>query len=115
MRIRNDQLAKMTAVVHAVFASRMAAHLREVFPDLVQSLDEHALRDRCSLWINQALEAGFEDEADVELFVELCAYCPDIGNIPMAPWATAICGAAQTPAAKLSALLDQSVFAPEAG
>lgn len=109
-----DQLAKMTALFHADFASRMVAHLRDALPEAVEDLDDFNLRDRCLQWISQARDAGFQDEPDVELFLELCACYADIGGVPMAPWARAICGGDQTPASKLSALVEQTVFAPEA-
>lgn len=113
-KIRTDQLASMTAVVQVDFVSRMADHLREVVPDMVTALDHQNLRRQCQLWMNQALDAGLQEEAQVELFLELCACYNEIGAFPVEPWAAAILETAQPPAEKLSALVERTIFAPEA-
>jgi len=88
LTISPAQMEAFTRAERAVFADRLAAHVRAGFPDEADRLGPAGLRDLVDAGVVKAAAHGIEIEADVSMYVVLMAgFGPDFETDPAHPWA----------------------------
>ena len=90
LRIREGHIEALSGQQAAGFSTRMAAHLREQFPDEVASLDEARLRMFIDKVRAKGEEWGIVDEAQVERLIELFVSFDVLRRRPIPEWVTEI-------------------------
>jgi hypothetical protein len=89
-KIRPEHMRALAGQQTAGFAARMALHLRDVFPEEVQELDDAKLRLFVDKIRARAEEWGIADEAHVERLIELFACFGQLRSTPLPDWVTEI-------------------------
>lgn len=92
------------------FVSRMAAHLREVFPAEVERLDDAKLRLFVEKVEAQARKWGIAKETHVERLIELFACFADLRRRPLPAWVKEIVEYPDRPGEQILCRLEDRLF-----
>ena len=115
LRIRTDQIDALSKQQESGFTNRMAAHLREVFPEEVARLDDARLRLFVEKVCEYASEWGIEEETQVERLIELFACFEELRRRPLPDWVNEIVTYPDRPGSQILARLEESLLFEEAG
>jgi len=115
LRIRSSQIEALSKQQEAGFTCRMAAHLREVFPDEVARLDDPCLRLFVEKVCEHARDWGIAEETQVERLIELFACFEELRRRPLPEWVNEIVTYPDRPGSEILARLEESLLFEEAG
>ena len=88
LRIRPEQMQIFEDLAFDRFKTGLVPHLRRSFPSKTRALDDAALTAWVAATVTRGQARGFESEADLTRWVELCGlFGTAFDKDPMLPWA----------------------------
>jgi hypothetical protein len=114
LKIRVEHMRALAGQQTAGFATRMAQHLRDMFPEEVRPLDDARLRLFVDIIRARAEKWGIADEAHVERLIELFACFGQLRRDPLPNWVTEIVEYPGRPGEQILNMLEDRLLFGEA-